>query len=454
MSASPSFETWIERAHERWLYTSSPAENDRSRMRQVLDSLILHIHPPRVSKAAIRFTYTWGLGGISVTLALLLAFTGVLLMFRYEPSVEQAYASIQTLETQVLFGSLVRAVHHWSANLLVITVFLHLFRVFFTGGFKKGRALNWAIGVGLLVLVLLFNFTGYLLPWDQLAYWGITVVTSLLGYIPLVGRFISRAVLAGPEVGQGALSNFYALHVAGLPAIALVMLFYHFWRVRKDGGISQPELPDGEREEWVTTVPHLVRREFAVAMFVIAAVVVWSMVITAPLGEMANPMRSPNPAKAAWYLAGFQELLLHMDTLAAITLICGMLVGVVFLPKFDRQDGNIGLYFRSRAGRRAALVGAISALDLIPAAIIADEYWIDWLRLFPNWSPEISTGLVPLLVILAGLAAVYGLVRFALKTNHSEALVGLFAFVMMSFIVLTITCVFFRGPNMALVLPF
>lgn len=450
MRSQNSIRSWLNRL----LYTTRAVDDDRNRARRVINSLILHVHPPRVSKAAIRFAYTWGLGGISATLVLLQALTGVLLMFRYEPSVERAYASIQALETQVVFGSLIRGIHHWSANLLVISIFLHLFRVFFTGGFKKGRITNWMIGVGLLVLVLLFNFTGYLLPWDQLAYWGITVVTSLISYIPLIGQQISRAVLAGNEVGQGALSNFYALHVAGLPGITLVLLSYHFWRVRKDGGISQPELPKGERVEKVTTIPNLVRKEFAVAVAAITVVTLWSMFTPAPLGEMANPMRSPNPAKAAWYLGGFQELLLHMDTLAAMTLVFLMLIAVTFLPKLDRQEDNIGIYFRSSLGRRAALVGAVLALDLVPLGIIADEYWIDWLRLFPNWPSWLATGLVPLLVIVLGLVVVYATIRFVLKASHSETLVGAFAFVMMSFIVLTVTNVFFRGPNMALVLPF
>ena len=186
----------------------------RGRMKDVANSLILHIHPTRVPADALRFTYTWGLGGISAVLAVMLGLTGMMLMFRYEPTVERAYISLQLLETQVAFGSLVRAIHHWSANLLVITCFLHLVRVFLTGGFKKGRAVNWLVGLGLLMLVLAYNFTGYLLPWDQLAYWAITVSTSLVSYIPKVGQELSRLVLAGPEVGQGALSNFYALHVA------------------------------------------------------------------------------------------------------------------------------------------------------------------------------------------------------------------------------------------------
>ncbi|MCA9923689.1 MAG: cytochrome b N-terminal domain-containing protein, partial [Anaerolineales bacterium] len=181
---------------ERLLYTT--ATDDRSRMRAVANNLILHLHPTKVPKPALRFSYTWGLGGISTVLALLLIISGVLLMFRYDASVERAYTSIQYLETEVFFGSLIRGIHHWSGNLLVITVFLHLLRVFFTGGYKKGRATNWIIGIVLLLLVVIFNFTGYLLPWDQLAYWAVTVGTSLLAYIPVLGTAVSNFLLGGP----------------------------------------------------------------------------------------------------------------------------------------------------------------------------------------------------------------------------------------------------------------
>jgi len=428
--------------------------SDQSRMREVLNNLILHLHPTRVPAAAIRFTYTWGLGGISALLAVLLAVTGVLLMFRYEPTLDRAYISIQLLETQVAFGALIRGLHHWSANLLVITVFLHMFRVFFTGGFKQKRVFNWVIGLVLLVLVLVFNFTGYLLPWDQLAYWAITVGTSLFSYVPLIGPAISNAALGGREVGQVALSNFYALHVAGLPAFSLILLAYHFWRVRKDGGISQPLLPEGEKPARVTTIPNLVRREVAVGAVVLAGMLVWAMFVPAPLGPIANPLHSPNPAKAAWYLGGIQELLLHIETRAAMLLVAILFAGIALIPAIDRHDANIGIYFRSKVGRRAALIAALLSLDLLPLLIIADEAWPGFSSLLPAWSPFVSNGLIPLGLILIGLFVIYMLIRLVLKANRSEALTGLFAFVMMSFIVLTITCAFFRGPNMALVLPF
>ena len=449
-----STESW----KKRFSYTAK--SDDRSRMRAVANNLILHIHPTKVPAPALRWSYTWGLGGISALLATLLALTGALLMFRYDASVERAYTSIQFLETQVFFGSLVRSIHHWSANLLIVTAFLHLLRVFYTGGFMKGRRTNWLIGIFLLMLVVAFNFTGYLLPWDQLAYWAITVGTSLLGYVPLVGETVSNFLLAGPEVGQGALRNFYAIHVAVLPAVLVLLMSYHFWKVRKDGGISQPEAPaaeEGKKQRPVqrlTTIPHLVRLELTAALVVIAGLVLWAMLVPAPLEELANPAHPTNPAKAAWYFMGLQELLLHMHPLAAMVFPGIVLLAIIVIPYWDKSETNIGIYFRSRVGAVMALAGAIFALALVPLLVLADEYWIDLPAMLPAWPTLLSNGLVPVLLSLAGLAVIYAIMRLGARANHSESLVGLFTFVVVGFIVLTVIGVFFRGANMAFVIPF
>jgi len=439
---------------KKLFYTTEAKADDTSNIRAVVNNAILHLHPTMVPARALRFTYTWGLGGISATLAVLLGLTGLLLMFRYDPSIDRAYPSIQILETRVIFGSLIRAVHHWSANLLVITSFLHLLRVFFTGGYKKGRTTNWLVGTALLVIVLAFNFTGYLLPWDQLAYWAVTVSTSLLAYIPTIGKEISSFLLGGPVVGQGTLRNFYAIHVALLPVLMVGMTGYHFWKIRKNGGISQPEHDSNKRVERVTTIPNLVNRELAVLLVVVVGVLAYGMWQPAPLGELANPVHSPNPAKAAWYFLGLQELLLHMDALAAIILVAVVFTGIILVPILDRRTQDIGIYFRSRKGRRSAIFNLILAVDLIPLLVIADEYWFDIGTLLPGIPHFVANGLVPLGVILVGLILIYGLTRLFFKANHSEAAAGIFTFVMASLVVLTIIGIYFRGPNMALVLPF
>ncbi|MCA9973296.1 MAG: cytochrome b N-terminal domain-containing protein [Anaerolineales bacterium] len=440
----------------RLLYTSSPAD-DRSRMRAVANNLILHLHPTKVPAPALRWRYTWGLGGLSATLVLVLVATGILLMFRYDASTETAYTSIQNLETQVMFGSLIRALHHWSANLLVVTSFLHLLRVFFTGGFKEGRRTNWIIGVVLLLIVLAFNFTGYLLPWDQLAYWAITVGTSLLSYVPLLGQAIGDFLLAGPEVGQGTLRNFYAIHVAVLPVLLVLLMSYHFWKVRKDGGISQPK-GEGEngraaRVERVTTIPNLTQIEFAAASVLIAGLLLFAIFVPAPLEALANPTHPPNPAKAAWYFLGLQELLLHMHPLAAMGLAGVGLLAILFVPRLDQAADDVGVYFRSRKGKWAAALSALLSLGLTPLLVLLDEWWIDLPALFPAWPTLVSNGLLPFVLTLAGLLLIYALLRGGGRLTHSEALLGVLTFVFVSLVVMTGIGVWFRGANMALVWP-
>jgi len=426
---------------------------ERKWMRLVASNVILHLHPTRVPAKALRFTYTWGLGGISTLLCLMLVGTGILLMFRYEPSIAGAYLSVQAIETTVPFGSLVRAIHHWSANLLVVTAFLHLVRVFLTGGYKMGRAVNWVVGIGFFALILAFNFTGYLLPWDQLSYWAITVSMSLVAYLSGPGEYVNQLLLGGPEVGQGALSNFYALHVAVLPVLLFLMASYHYWKVRRDGGISQPISQRGKGVERVTTIPHLVQIEFAVATAVTVVLITFAMWRPAPLGPLANPLQSPNPAKAAWYFMGLQELLLHMHTAAFLALLGVLLAAILSVPWWDR-DQNIGVYFRSETGRRAALLGAILAMNIVPLLVVADEYWVDLPALFPHWPQMVSNGIVPFLLTLLGLATVYLVVRRGTRANRGEGVVGLFCFIAVSAIVLTLIGVYCRGPNMALIRPF
>ncbi|MDO9086591.1 MAG: cytochrome b N-terminal domain-containing protein [Anaerolineaceae bacterium] len=444
---------------EGFLQREEPATELPTRENHVRNNLILHLHPSRVPARALRFSYTWGLGGISVVLVVLLGLTGLLLMFRYDPRVEYAYVSIQQLETEVMFGSFIRAVHHWSANFLVITTFLHLVRVFLTGSYKQGRGVNWIIGLVLFVIVLAGNFTGYLLPWDQLSYWAITVSTSLMAYIPLLGTAVRNFFLGGPQVGQAALSNFYALHVVFMPALMLGFLAYHLWKVRKNGGISQPLLKEDEKPEFKSTNPHLVNIELAAGLVVLVFVGLWAMFNPAPLGSIASPLVSPNPAKAAWYFLGLQELLLHMHPLSAMFLIGLVGVALVGTPLVDRSDRDIGIYFRTAIGRRAAVFGALLALYLVPIAVILDEFWYDLPGWLPNVHTNVTVGVIPFVITLLVFVGVYFLLRSGWlfkneKTNHSEAMVGIFAFIMNGLILLTIVGIHFRGQNMALVLPF
>jgi quinol-cytochrome oxidoreductase complex cytochrome b subunit len=432
--------------------------DDRGRMRMVLDNLVFHIHPPKIPERTLRWTYTWGLGGISAVLFGVLVITGLLLEMNYTPRPPQAYLDVINLRTNIWFGDLIRNLHHWSGNFMVIVVVLHLLRVFFTGSYRPPRQFNWFIGTAMLLLVLAANFTGYLLPWDQLAFWAITVGTSLISYIPIAGPFISRMLLGGPEVGSQTLLSFYSMHISFIP-IALVMLMsFHSWKIRKDGGgLSIPKsLDEDEMTEIkkVTTIPHLVRRELVCAVTVLAILFVWSSLVSAPLEGIANPDVSPNPAKAPWYFMGLQELLLHFHPLIGAIIIPGIaLVALLLLPFYDFDDRSTGIYFRSRRGRHMAILAVVWAVILVPLWIILDEFVFSWTEWLPGLSPLISNGIIPLAIIMLALVILDRIGKHWLECNYEERILTLFSFLFVSLVILTIIGIFFRGPGMNLYWP-
>ncbi|MEE9416978.1 MAG: cytochrome b N-terminal domain-containing protein [Acidimicrobiales bacterium] len=206
-------------------------------------SFLLHIYPVKVRKAELGFKYSWYLGVISTVLLGSLVVSGIYLMFFYVPSPASAYTNIQTIQTEVAFGQFIRNVHRWSAHLMVLSVAMHMAKVFYRGAYKAPREFNWVIGVVLLILTLLMSFTGYLLPWDQLAFWAVTVGTEMAAYVPLAGEQTQELMLGGQTVGSTTLLRFYVLHIAVLPIILVFILMIHLWRWRKD---SMLEIDRGE----------------------------------------------------------------------------------------------------------------------------------------------------------------------------------------------------------------
>ena len=213
-------------------------DNPLDRSLAMTSNLFFHLHPVKVSRRSLRWSYSFGLGILAVILFGVLVFTGALLMFYYIPSVERAYPTMKQLQLSVPLGQFTRNMHRWSGHAMVLIVILHLARVFYTGAYKPPREFNWLVGLALLLLTLGASFTGYLLPWDQLAYWAITVGTNIAGYAPLVGEATRQMLLGGSEVGQEALIRFYTLHVALLPLAITLLASLHVWRVRKDGGLA------------------------------------------------------------------------------------------------------------------------------------------------------------------------------------------------------------------------
>lgn len=217
------------------IYMSDYPYNRRTQVLAVMNNLFLHLHPNRVTRYSINYRYTLGLGGLSFGMFLILAITGVFLMFYYVPSVPDAYFSVRALGTDVFLGQFFRNLHRWTAHVMVLLVFLHMLRVFYTGGYKGTRKFNWVIGVVLFVLTLLLSFTGYLLPFDQLAYWAITVGVRMGGASPIIGDQVRILLLGSHDISQATIVRWYTLHVLFLPAIGFWLMLLHFWRVRKDG---------------------------------------------------------------------------------------------------------------------------------------------------------------------------------------------------------------------------
>ncbi|MCL4299845.1 MAG: cytochrome b N-terminal domain-containing protein [Anaerolineae bacterium] len=431
--------------------------DDRERKLMVVESLILHLHPSTLPEKTLQFTLTWGLGGMAAVLLLVLIVTGVMLMSAYTPAPDRAYNDILTLQTNVWFGQLVRNLHHWSGNAMLVVAFLHLLRVFFTGGFRSPRQFNWLLGLSLLLLTVTANFTGYLLPWDQLAFWAITIGTGLIEYIPLVGQWLQRVILGGPDVSAATLLNFYSLHIAIIPLAMLGIVSFHFWRVRKDGGVVIPRAagePVDSKPKRTTTIPHLVVRELVVALVLLAGLFLWAMLVNAPLEELANPDHSPNPAKAPWYFMGIQELLLHFHPLvAALAIPLAALGTLAILPYLDADLDSVGIWFRSIKGRWMGLAAVAVGLLATPLLVIADEYWLDLAGWLPSLPTLVSNGLVPLALVLLALIGFYDSMKKGFAATRCETIQATFILLLTTFFVLTAVGIWFRGPGMALVWP-
>lgn len=473
------------------------AETSRARAQAIFSNIFLHIHSVKVHRFSLRWNYTFGLGIMAAGMFFTLTVTGLLLMLYYEPSTQHAYNSMKDIVFIVPSGRLVRNVHRWAAHLMVITVFLHMARVFYTGSYKRGREFNWLVGLVLLVLTLALSFTGYLLPWDQLAYWAVTIgtniasspqeITDALGITEKidVGALIKHLLLGADQIGNNALVRFYFLHCLFLPLLLIMFVAVHVWRIRKDGGLSRPDeidpkllagLPkdamaektfaaktvktyslvaivkgsrpasDGAPEETVDAMPHAFVREFTAFMLIMAVNLLLAYFFDAPLKEPANPAVPENPAKAPWYFLGLQELVSYSAFMGGIGIPTIALLGLGLIPYLDRDRSGIGKWFENEAGRRIAIWSVVfSALACVGILTLTVNF--GWLR---NWFPDIPQIIITFVnpgTYLVILFAGWSLLVIRKLNSIRIGAIALFTCFFVAFIILTYFATIHRGPN-------
>ena len=468
-------------------------KTDRTRSTFVFGNVFLHLHSVRTHRWSLRWTTTLGLGIASAAATFIAVVTGILLMFYYKPYPDAAYLSIKDIHFVVPTGRFIRNIHRWAANVMVVTVIAHMARAFYTASYRKPREFNWLIGMGLLVTTLGLSFTGYLLPWDQLAYWAITIganiaqspreVTDALGVTDYFdpGGLQKLLLLGSDTVGAEALIRFYLFHVMLLPVVLAALMAVHFWRIRKDGGISRPADAD-ERlgpaegmypvftetpartyhlaaivrgktpavgkgpENTVPSMPHLFYAELAVTMLTLFVCLALAIASDAPLKELANPNVPENPAKAPWYFLGLQELVAFSAFMGGIGIPVIVLIGLGLIPYLDREETGAGEWFGGPGGwplvQRSLAIGLASAL-IVEGFVIR----FGWIR---EWFPSVPQLVVTLINPGTLLTAIYAAYSVWLVYRHQSSragALGLFTCFLCGFVVLTVIGTYFRGPN-------
>ncbi|MHC4797153.1 MAG: cytochrome b N-terminal domain-containing protein [Planctomycetota bacterium] len=479
----------VPRAFRDSIIRHGAPTSDRAKAETLFHNFFLHILSVRIHRHSLKFTTTMGLGVISLVLFIVLTVTGILLMIYYQPSVDAAYASMKDITFVVPTGGFMRNIHRWAAHAMVACVILHMARVFYTSAYKRPREFNWVLGIVLFALTLLLSFTGYLLPWDQLAFWAITVgsniaqspqeLTDAMGITSYFdpGGFIKEILLGAHYVGQEALIRFYVLHVIILPLALSIIMAVHFWRIRADGGLARPaeavpERPptgggsvsstktwglmalmkgktpavDKELANTVSAYPHALYAIGALTMLTTAMVLILSYLFDAPLKEIANPGLPENPAKAPWYFLGLQELVGYSAFMGGVGIPTLALAGLALIPYLDREQEDPGRWLSGRSGLRTTVSSALFTIILTVGMLILTVN-LGWLR---NWFPDI-----PQLVIIfvnPGTVLVLAFIVWSIltirKTNSMRmGAIALFTCFLAAFTILTYFATVHRGPN-------
>ena len=305
------------------------------------------------------------LGGTPMYLFMVQVVTGIMLTFYYTPSPDHAYESVAAITHTVRFGWFIRSLHMWSANFMIVAVFLHMLRVFFTRAYRHPRQLNWMIGFMLLGVTLTFGFTGYSLVYEQLSFWGATVAANLAEAVPLVGGWIAHFLRGGPEVGEATLTRFFILHIGLLPTVALLLVAGHVALIRLHGvtelKFEDEKQPESGNDGFFRFWPDHVTTELMIGVLLMYLLTILALIFPAELGERANPNVTPEHIKPEWYFY-FNFRLLKLTSLKASVALTMLLGGVAFFWPFI--DAWLVRRFR-RADNIVITVGVVAFLGFL-----------------------------------------------------------------------------------------
>lgn len=362
---------WVARG--RFAHSAAESTADLATGRALRPNFFAHLHPPTIPAMQACWRYTLGAGGMAVFLSLVLVVTGLLEMFYYIPTPEKAAISVETITTFVPFGALVRNLHYWSAQLLVIVAVIHLARVIFTGAYGGKRRFNFLLGLGLLIFVLLLDFTGYVLRWDEGIRWALTAGTNLLGSVPFIGNGLYVFVVGGSQPGPAALIRFYSWHIFVLSLAGAILMIWHLFRVRRDGGISTA--PAAQREDTARiTRRELLRREI-LGMF-IGGVILILLAAFAP-APIATPIRGDTileaDSGAPWFFLWVQQLLKLGDPfLLGILLPLAVILFIGLMPYLFTQvePNELGRWF-PRSGMRVQILFSMIAVVIMALTLLS-----------------------------------------------------------------------------------
>ena len=350
-----------------------PVERPNPRYKAHTTSFVLHIRPRFYPAASTWFSHTFRLGFFAVFLFVVEVITGLVLMLYYVPTPEGAYPSILRLLSLTSYGELLRDTHRLAAEGMVIFVFLHMLRTFLTASYKRERSFTWVTGVILLVITLAWSFSGYLLPWDQLAYWAVTIGTSMVASAPLIGEQVNLLVRGGQDIGADGLLRFYQLHVFLLPVAAVLLVSVHYYQVARKHGISLPaRVEEGDlspelrraairRIDWL---PDLFLHEVFLACTGLLVLIGVALAgYDAPLERHADPWRTPIATEAPWFFLWVQGLLKLGDkTIMGVAVPAAIAVLLLAVPTIDRNP--------HRRLRRRPVAVAIAAIGVAALGVL------------------------------------------------------------------------------------